>query len=177
MEDIAHFRYIGIIHSPHLILIYHLHRGEGYSLEVIPFFDDSPHGIFATRSPKRPNAIGLSILRLLSVEGARLSFANPDMLDGTPVLDIKPYVAAFDRVDPEREGPPIEPRPRRVRTPRSRNRFPSARGPRPASSASPAGLSLRPASSRAYGLGYRHGPEPRPQRAETPVSPASPIPS
>jgi tRNA-Thr(GGU) m(6)t(6)A37 methyltransferase TsaA len=142
MEDIAHFRYIGIIHSPHhrlegmpiqppgaeglvgyvdldpafaaglkdltgfshLILIYHLHRVEGYSLEVIPFLDDSPHGIFATRSPKRPNAIGLSIVRLLAVEGARLSFANPDMLDGTPLLDIKPYVAAFDRVDPEREG-------------------------------------------------------------------------
>jgi tRNA (adenine37-N6)-methyltransferase len=88
----------------HIILIYHLHRVEGYSLEVVPFLDDAPHGIFATRSPKRPNAIGLSVVRLLSVQGSSFRFANPDMLDGTPLLDIKPYVAAFDRVEPEREG-------------------------------------------------------------------------
>jgi len=88
----------------HLILIYHLHRIEGYSLEVKPFLDTVTHGIFATRSPKRPNAIGLSVVRLLSVDGRRLAFANPDMLDGTPLLDIKPYVAAFDQVQPEREG-------------------------------------------------------------------------
>jgi tRNA (adenine37-N6)-methyltransferase len=88
----------------HLILIYHLHRVEGYSLEVIPFLDDVPHGIFATRSPKRPNAIGMSVVRLLSVQGSGFSFANPDMLDGTPLLDIKPYVATFDKVEPEREG-------------------------------------------------------------------------
>ena len=88
----------------HIILIYHLHRVEGYSLEVVPFLDDASHGIFATRSPRRPNAIGISVVRLLSVQGSGFSFANPDMLDGTPLLDVKPYVAAFDRAEPEREG-------------------------------------------------------------------------
>jgi tRNA-Thr(GGU) m(6)t(6)A37 methyltransferase TsaA len=88
----------------HIILIYHLHRAEGYSLEVVPFLDDASHGIFATRSPRRPNAIGISVVRLLSVQGSGFRFANPDMLDGTPLLDVKPYVAAFDRAEPEREG-------------------------------------------------------------------------
>jgi tRNA-Thr(GGU) m(6)t(6)A37 methyltransferase TsaA len=85
-------------------LIYHLHRVEGYSLDVIPFLDTESHGIFATRSPKRPNAIGLSTVRLLSIEGNVIRFANPDMIDGTPLMDIKPYVATFDSYDPEREG-------------------------------------------------------------------------
>ena len=88
----------------HIILIYHLHRTTGARLEVVPFLDDRTHGIFATRSPSRPNPIGISVVRLLSVEGARLRFANPDMLDGTPLLDIKPYVTRFDRADPDREG-------------------------------------------------------------------------
>jgi tRNA (Thr-GGU) A37 N-methylase len=69
-----------------------------------PFLDTATHGIFATRSPKRPNPIGLSVVRLLSVEGKIVRFANPDMLDGTPLLDIKPYVSEFDRMEPEREG-------------------------------------------------------------------------
>jgi len=68
----------------HVILIYHLHRAEGYSLEVVPFLDDASHGIFATRSPRRPNAIGISVVRLLSVQGSSFRFANPDMLDGAP---------------------------------------------------------------------------------------------
>jgi tRNA-Thr(GGU) m(6)t(6)A37 methyltransferase TsaA len=88
----------------HIHLIYHLHRVEGFSLEVVPFLDTEKHGIFATRSPKRPSAIGLSIVRLLSIDGNLIRFAQPDMIDGTPLLDIKPYVAAFDRHDPEREG-------------------------------------------------------------------------
>jgi tRNA-Thr(GGU) m(6)t(6)A37 methyltransferase TsaA len=88
----------------HIILIYHLDRIAGYALEVVPFLDDKSHGIFATRSPKRPNPIGISVVRLLSVEGNVVSFAGPDMLDGTPLLDIKPYVARFDRFSPEREG-------------------------------------------------------------------------
>ena len=54
------------------------------------------HGIFATRSPARPNAIGLSTVRLLGIDGARLEIADVDILDGTPLLDIKPYVPAFD---------------------------------------------------------------------------------
>ena len=88
----------------HIILIYHLDRIEGYALEVLPFLDVRKHGIFATRSPKRPNPIGISVVKLLSVAGNVLTFAGPDMLDGTPLLDIKPYVARFDRFSPEREG-------------------------------------------------------------------------
>ena len=88
----------------HIILIYYLHCMSGYALEVTPFLDTVSHGVFATRSPKRPNPIGISIVRLLSVGENVVRFENPDMLDGTPLLDIKPYVAAFDRVTPDREG-------------------------------------------------------------------------
>jgi tRNA-Thr(GGU) m(6)t(6)A37 methyltransferase TsaA len=79
-----------------LILIYALHRVNGYALEVVPFLDDKPHGIFSTRAPKRPNAIGLSVVRLVSVNGNELIIEDVDILDGTPLLDIKPYVPAFD---------------------------------------------------------------------------------
>jgi tRNA-Thr(GGU) m(6)t(6)A37 methyltransferase TsaA len=84
----------------HLILLCHLHLMRGHALEVTPFLDTVSHGIFATRSPKRPNAIGLSVVRLLRVEGGTLHLAEVDLVDGTPVLDIKPYVPAFD----SREG-------------------------------------------------------------------------
>lgn len=80
----------------HLILIYHLHRMEAPLLEVTPFLDPQPHGVFATRAPRRPNGLGLSTVRLLSVSGPRLQIAEVDMLDGTPLLDIKPYVPHFD---------------------------------------------------------------------------------
>jgi len=80
----------------HVILIYALHRCNGYSLEVKPFLDSQPHGIFATRAPKRPNAIGLSIVRLAGIAGNRLEIEDVDILDGTPLLDLKPYVPAFD---------------------------------------------------------------------------------
>ena len=80
----------------HLILLYHLHRAAPARLTVTPFLDDRPHGIFATRSPTRPNALGLSTVRLLGIAGARLDILDVDMLDGTPLLDIKPYVPAFD---------------------------------------------------------------------------------
>jgi tRNA-Thr(GGU) m(6)t(6)A37 methyltransferase TsaA len=73
-------------------------------LEVVPFLDSVPRGVFATRSPIRPNPIGLSVVRLLAVEGSVLRIAGVDLLDGTPVLDLKPYVPAFDRVDAERSG-------------------------------------------------------------------------
>ena len=79
-----------------LILIYAFHRSNGYSLEVIPYLDTVPHGVFATRAAKRPNAIGLSIVRLVSVNGSELIIEDVDILDGTPLLDIKPYVPAFD---------------------------------------------------------------------------------
>ena len=80
----------------HLFLLCHLHRATGRALVVTPFLDEQPHGVFATRSPKRPNPISLSIVRLLQIEGCTLHVAGLDLIDGTPVLDIKPYVPRFD---------------------------------------------------------------------------------
>jgi tRNA-Thr(GGU) m(6)t(6)A37 methyltransferase TsaA len=80
----------------HLVLLYHLHRVRAPKLTVTPFLDPEPHGIFATRSPARPNAIGMSTVRLIAVRGTTLEIADLDILDGTPLLDMKPYVPAFD---------------------------------------------------------------------------------
>ncbi len=80
----------------HLTLIYEFHRSRGYKLEVVPFMDTQVRGLFATRAPKRPNPIGLSTVRLVRVEDGKLHVENVDMLDGTPLLDIKPYVPEFD---------------------------------------------------------------------------------
>lgn len=88
----------------HIILIYIFHQAGSPEMTVIPFLDDTPHGIFATRAPKRPNPIGLSIVQLLSIEGNLLTLQNVDMLDGSPVLDIKPYVPAFDQPENVRTG-------------------------------------------------------------------------
>lgn len=90
----------------HVIILYHLHRTKGFDLLVKPFLDTDDHGVFATRSPKRPNAIGLSVLELAGVDEAEglVRLLNVDVLDGTPVLDIKPYVPAFDSWRAERIG-------------------------------------------------------------------------
>ncbi|MDY6843605.1 MAG: tRNA (N6-threonylcarbamoyladenosine(37)-N6)-methyltransferase TrmO [Thermodesulfobacteriota bacterium] len=80
----------------HVILLYHFHQSVGYSLKVRPFFDTTLRGLFATRYPKRPNPIGLSVVTLLEKSGSVLKIANVDMLNGTPLLDIKPYVSQFD---------------------------------------------------------------------------------
>ena len=80
----------------HLILLYVFHRSVGYALQVKPFLDDQLHGLFATRYPARPNPIGLSVVRLLTRRDNQLEIAGVDMLDGTPLLDIKPYVPEFD---------------------------------------------------------------------------------
>jgi len=80
----------------HVMLIYCFHRSSGYSLEVVPFLDTAPRGVFATRAPRRPNPVGLSIVRLKGVEGRTLHIENVDILDETPLLDIKPYVPEFD---------------------------------------------------------------------------------
>ena len=80
----------------HIVLLYHFHRAQGYRLRVVPFLDTEEHGLFATRAPKRPNPIGLSIVRLDHVEGAVLHVRGIDVLDGTPLLDIKPHVPDFD---------------------------------------------------------------------------------
>jgi tRNA-Thr(GGU) m(6)t(6)A37 methyltransferase TsaA len=83
----------------HLFVIWAFDRSEGFSLMVTPPSDDRSHGVFATRSPRRPNPIGLTVVELLSREGASLRVRGIDMLDGTPILDIKPYLS---NVPPER---------------------------------------------------------------------------
>ncbi|RLI77934.1 tRNA (N6-threonylcarbamoyladenosine(37)-N6)-methyltransferase TrmO [Archaeoglobales archaeon] len=88
----------------HIILIYHFHLSEGYSLVVKPFLDDELHGVFATRAPRRPNPIGLSVVRLIGVEGNILYIEDVDVVDGTPLLDIKPYVPEFDARKTDRIG-------------------------------------------------------------------------
>ncbi len=81
----------------HIIVVYHFHRTAEVALTVTPFLDAQPHGIFATRAPSRPNPLGLSVLRLLMIDGATLEVEGVDMLDETPVIDIKPYVPIFDQ--------------------------------------------------------------------------------
>jgi tRNA-Thr(GGU) m(6)t(6)A37 methyltransferase TsaA len=80
----------------HIILLYVFHRSDDYKLSVTPFLDNQERGLFATRYPARPNPIGLSIVRLLSIQNHGLEIEGVDMLDGTPLLDIKPYVPNFD---------------------------------------------------------------------------------
>jgi tRNA-Thr(GGU) m(6)t(6)A37 methyltransferase TsaA len=88
----------------HIILIYHFHLSRGYALTVKPFLDDTPRGVFATRAPKRPNAIGISVVRLVKIEGTTLHIEGVDIVDSTPLLDIKPYVPEFDAKEAERTG-------------------------------------------------------------------------
>ncbi len=85
-------------------LLYWFDRAAVPKLIVTPYLDDQPHGIFATRAPARPNPIGMSAVRLLRIEGCTLHVADVDILDGTPLLDIKPYVPQFDRLSAERTG-------------------------------------------------------------------------
>jgi len=80
----------------HIILLYHFHRSGPYRLRVTPFLDTRLRGLFATRAPSRPNPIGLSVVELLGIDENTLSIRGLDILDGTPVLDIKPYVGEFD---------------------------------------------------------------------------------
>jgi tRNA (adenine37-N6)-methyltransferase len=89
---------------PHIILIYHFHLSTGFSLLLKPFMDDMLRGLFSTRAPRRPNPIGLSIVRLVKIEGPALSIENVDIVDGTPLLDIKPYVPELDGIKAERTG-------------------------------------------------------------------------
>ena len=87
---------MGLEEFTHLHLIYHLHRVQPGPLVVTPFMSDEPKGVFACRYPVRPNALGLSVVRLVAVEGLRLVVEDVDMLDGTPLLDIKPYYPKAD---------------------------------------------------------------------------------
>lgn len=87
-----------------IILIYHFHRSAICILQPVPFLDTLPHGVFSTRAPNRPNPIGLSVVTLLKREGNCLQINGVDMLDGTPLLDIKPYLPEFDAFLCERTG-------------------------------------------------------------------------
>ncbi len=88
----------------HLFLIYHFHLSKKQSLKAKPFMDDRAHGIFAIRAPGRPNPIGISIVRLIKVEDTILHVKDIDIIDGTPLLDIKPYIPQFDIREVEKIG-------------------------------------------------------------------------
>ncbi len=96
LQDLEGFSYI--------YLIYYLHLSQGYSLKVKPFLDDTPRGLFATRAPRRPNPIGLSIVKLIKVQGNVLHIEDIDIVDNTPLLDIKPYSPQFDHRNSKRCG-------------------------------------------------------------------------
>ncbi len=86
----------GIEEFSHIYLLYVFHNASGYSLQIKPFLDDQEHGLFATRYPYRPNPLGISTVRLLFRQANVLTIEGVDVLDGTPLLDIKPYVPDFD---------------------------------------------------------------------------------
>jgi tRNA-Thr(GGU) m(6)t(6)A37 methyltransferase TsaA len=88
----------------HIILIYHFHESKKFTLEVVPFLDSVKRGVFATRAPNRPNPVGLSIVKLLKIESNILHIENVDILDQTPLIDIKPYVPEFDKQSAVKTG-------------------------------------------------------------------------
>lgn len=88
----------------HITLLYYFHFSKGFELEVIPYLDDKKRGLFATRAPRRPNPIGLSVVKLDKIENNILHIINVDMIDGTPLLDIKPYVRNFDSAEDHKIG-------------------------------------------------------------------------
>jgi tRNA-Thr(GGU) m(6)t(6)A37 methyltransferase TsaA len=88
----------------HIFLIYHFHLSKKFSLKVKPFMDDNRRGLFATRAPARPNPIGISVVRLVEIIETTLHIQNVDVVDNTPLLDIKPYVPAFDAPTVEKIG-------------------------------------------------------------------------
>ena len=106
----------------HIILVYHFHLSKECFLQVKPYMDDQRRGIFATRAPPRPNPIGISIVRLTKLEGSMLHIQDVDIVDGTPLLDIKPYVPEFDMREAEKIGW-LEERIRKLPTARDDGRF------------------------------------------------------
>lgn len=108
----------------HIHLIYLLHKVDGYLLEVKPFMDNNTHGVFATRSPKRPNRIGSSVVKVDKIEDNILHISNIDVLDGTPLLDIKPYVPQLyeDTIDELKIGW-FETKHKKARSQKSDDRF------------------------------------------------------
>jgi len=96
LDDLAGFS--------HIFLIYHFHLSKKFSLKVTPFLDNCKRGLFATRAPSRPNPIGLSVVRLIDITGGNLMAKDIDVMDGTPLLDVKPYVPGFDVRNVDRIG-------------------------------------------------------------------------
>ncbi len=88
----------------HIYVIYYFHKSTNWNARVRPFLDKEEHGVFATRAPNRPNPVGLSVFRLVSHESNIINVDNVDVLNGTPLIDIKPYVPQFDRVENVRIG-------------------------------------------------------------------------
>ena len=88
----------------HLIFLYCFNRSDSWEPLVTPYLDDQLRGVFSTRAPRRPNPIGMTVVKLLSLEGSIIHFACADMLDGTPLLDIKPYVPKIDAPQAEKLG-------------------------------------------------------------------------
>lgn len=88
----------------HIYVLFHMHLAKNKSLIVTPFLDTEQHGVFATRAPGRPNRIGISVVCLDKIEGNTLHVKNIDMLDGSPVLDIKPYISQFDFFETFKNG-------------------------------------------------------------------------
>jgi tRNA-Thr(GGU) m(6)t(6)A37 methyltransferase TsaA len=83
----------------HIYVIFGFHKSEGYKLHAVPLLDDNPRGVFSTRSPHRPNPIGLTVLRLIERQANILRVAGMDMIEGTPILDIKPYTPRDQKTD------------------------------------------------------------------------------
>lgn len=106
----------------HIYLLYNFHQAERTEMMVTPFMDNKPRGVFSTRSPLRPNHIGISIVKLKGVKGNRVYIEGADMLDGTPLLDIKPYIGKFDEVKNSRSGW-LKASDDEIRQKRSDNRF------------------------------------------------------
>jgi tRNA-Thr(GGU) m(6)t(6)A37 methyltransferase TsaA len=88
----------------HIVLITHFDRAKPYRPRVVPYLDTVERGLFATRAPSRPNPIGLSVVRLLGIEANVLTIEGVDLLDGTPVLDIKPYLGEHEQPEDVRTG-------------------------------------------------------------------------
>ncbi len=88
----------------HIFLIYHFHLAKPFALQVKPFLDDKSRGLFATRAPSRPNPIGVSIVELIDIENSILHIRDIDVVDQTPLLDIKPYVPDFDARETNKIG-------------------------------------------------------------------------
>ncbi len=106
----------------HIILLYYFHQSKGYDLLVTPFLDTEKHGIFSTRAPKRPNQIGFSVVRLLGIKKNILFIENVDILDKTPLLDIKPYIPEFDCFEVDKTGW-LKPLSQKIAQARSDGRF------------------------------------------------------